>query len=132
MVALRALQPLPQKQLGRVFQLRCRLAHLPIPRHRRRVRHIAGRRQDLAHELIVRFVGVKAVADPVIESVRASPLCRIGALVPQQRAPLIRKMIRVFRAIQELVDPFVALGRILVRQKLRCFVGRRQSAGNVQ
>ena len=65
--------------------------HFAIPGDRRVWPGVAGRGQDLAHELVVRLVLVEAVADPVVKG-EGRPLFDVEPpLVAQDRAHLLAK-----------------------------------------
>src|SRR5688572_1205649 len=103
-MALRALQALPQEKLGGVLELRRRVLHLAIPRDGRVDAQIARGGENLADKLVEGFVLQETVADPAMESISAALVRVVGAFVPQQRAPLVGKMVRVIAACKEPVD----------------------------
>src|SRR5262249_37618429 len=83
MMTLRALQPLAEQQLGGVLHLAGGIVHLAIPSHRRVLADVAGCGQNLAHELIERFVDQQAVTNPGMERIRAVSLIAVIALVAE-------------------------------------------------
>src|SRR6185295_1463099 len=94
-VALGTMKARAKEQLRCVFQLRGRIADLPIPRHRRVFVDFTRGGDNLARKPVERFVFKKAVANPLVKRVGAPGLATVSPLVPQQGAPLIGKEIRV-------------------------------------
>ena len=120
-MALGALKSHAEEKLCRVFELRIGIVDLPIPGHRRILTEVAGRSHDLARELVVGSVPQQAGANPIVERVRAARVGWRAPLVAQQRAPLVREVIRVIGAVEQGVNPLLAFGRIFVRKKLSGF-----------
>ena len=137
MMALRALQPQTEEQLRRVLHLRVGRLHLTIPSHRRIFRDVTRRREHFADELIIRLVAHEAVANPRVERIRAAHIrlglaIHVAALIPQQRTPHVREIIRVITTRQQRVNPLVPLGRIFVRKKFFRLFRRRHAPRDIQ
>ena len=131
MMALGALHSHAQEKLGGVLEFGLRLAHPLIPGHGGIVRQVARCRQNLTHKPVVRFVRKQTVANPAVKSVRAAGLLRVGPFVAEQRAPFVGEIIGVLDAVEQPVNPLVALVRILVGDEFFCFLGARQTTGDV-
>ena len=69
-MAASTLNPQPEEKLSGVFHLGGRIFHFPVPGRRRISNRVAGRRQNLAHELVVGFIRQQAMPDPIMESKR--------------------------------------------------------------
>ena len=131
-MTLGALEPQPQKKLGRIFQLRIRSFHLAVPRNGRVLADVARGSQNFPDKLIVRFVLLQTVTQPIVKGKGPAGMGAIAALVAKQRAPLVSEIIGIFRTIDEGIDPMVPFGRVLVCEESFCFFRRRQPSGNVE
>src|SRR5207248_8404162 len=87
MMTLRALQPLAEKKLRGVFQLRGHVVDLSIPGHWRIVLDVPRSGQNLPHEAIVWFVFGEALANPIMKRKRSMFMRRLNPLIPQQGRP---------------------------------------------
>ena len=118
MMAAGALNPQPEEELGRVFHLLVDLLHLAIPGDRRILAHFARSGQNVADELIVGLVLVQALANPIVEQIRAvGEALHAAACCGGSRSTCWRSS-RRSRRCPRAVDPLLALGRIGVGQKL--------------
>ena len=66
-MALGALHPHAEKQLGHVLELLLRILGPLVPGHGRILDHAPGGSQQLAHDLVVGLVGQQAVPQPEVE-----------------------------------------------------------------
>ena len=131
-MALGALQTRAEEQLRRVLHLRLLGTHLFKPRGRRALVNVARGRHDLPHKPVVRLVGVKALLDPVVKGDCRAQLRPVGAFVPQQRRPLVGKILSVLLTAQQLRDSlFPLVGRRVSEERLRLLNGW-QAAGDVE
>ena len=98
MVALGALHAGAEEQLRGILHLRLHGLHLAIPCGGGVLAHVPGGGEYGAGKLIVTYVLVQAIADPAVEGVVTSHGGGAAALVAQERAPFVGKIIRVIRA----------------------------------
>ena len=136
-VALGALEAQTEEELRGVFELVLRGLHLAIPSDGRVFGDVAGRGEDFARELVVRFVAREAVANPRVEGERAAHIrfgaaVDGGALVAEERAPEVGEVIRVVAAGQQAVNQHVALGGGLVGEEGAGLIGVGQAAREVE
>ena len=134
MMALSAGHADAEEQLTRIIDELFRLGQIAIPDGRRRFRLVAGRGEDVAHELVVRLVLGDGVADPGMEGEgagRAVGLVVGASLHAENVGPAIREVVAVFVRIDQRVDQLVALGRVLVFEERLDLRRRRQGAGDV-
>ena len=132
MMALGALQTRAKEQLRRVLHLRLLGTHLFKPRGRRALVDVARGRHDLPHKPVVRLVGVKALLDPVVKGDCRAQLRPVGAFVPQQRRPLVGKILGVLLTVQQSRDSlFPLVGRRVSEERLRLLNGWH-AAGDVE
>ena len=103
----------PRKSCATSSSCCCGSLHALVPGHRRVVGDRARRRQELAHDLVVRLVRQQAVAHPGVEGEVRGDVAGVVALVLQQRRPLVGEVVRVVGAAQQRLDQAVALVRLL-------------------
>ena len=117
MMALRALQPRPEKQLCRILHLRLLRTDLFKPGRRRALVNPAGSREDFSHKLVVRLVIVQAFLDPVVKGQSGAKLGTVGTLVAQQRRPFVGKILGVFLTAEQALDESLTLVRRWIIKK---------------
>ena len=117
MMALRALQPRPEKQLCRILHLRLLRTDLFKPGRRRALVNPAGSREDFSHKLVVRLVIVQAFLDPVVKGQSGAKLGTVGTLVAQQRRPFVGKILGVFLTAEQALDDSLTLVRRWIIKK---------------
>ena len=132
-VALVAVEPHAEEQMGSVFHRVQRIAEDLVVRGGRvlAVRSAGG--QDFAHELVVRLARGQLSADPLAKfggTLRTQEL----AVDLQQVGPLVRPVLDEILAADQLIHQLVAFrpGVAGVGQELAHGVGRRRQSGQIQ
>ena len=131
-MALCTLHASAEEELRHVLHLLLHVLHLTIPGDRRMLVEIPGGGDDFAHELVVGLVVRDAVANPREEEVAAACIGGLGALIAQQAAPFIGKVLGVFRAVEEAVDQGAAFPGVLRSYEVLHLCRRGQAAADVE
>ena len=121
-----------EEQLGSVLELVLNGLDLTVPGDRRVLLDFTGGGNHFADELIVRLVLIQAVPYPSVEGKVSALVGSLGSLVSEQGGPFVGKEVRIFGAVEQLIDQFVSLGRVLVGKEGLGRLDRWQTARDIE
>ena len=131
-VALSALNAGTEEQLGNVLELVLNGLDLTVPGDRGVLLDFTGGGNHFADELIVRLVLIQTVPYPSVEGKVSALIGGLGSLISEQGGPFVGKKVRILGAVEQLIDQFFPLFRILVGKECLGRLDRWQTTRDIE